>query len=517
MNKLSEFFKKYLDKWNNIGKGKKIAFSILFAGVIAALIWLTVSTSSTKYAVLFSDLEANDLKTVGTKLDEKKVTWKASGSSISVPQEQVDKLRLELAPDITSGSKGFELLEQSKFGATDEEMKIEYQRALQGEIERTIKSFPQVEGARVHIVTSEDSVFVKDSSPASASVTLKLKSGQKLKPEQVKAIVALLTGSVKNLPKEKVQVMDENMNLLTKGLFDNENTELNASTEKQQELKDKVEKEFEAKVEKVLAPAYKDIRISVNADLNFDAVETDSTTVAPNGTVVSQHKITDSNNGTDTTTSQSPVDNNMTNTVTNDTTNNNGVTHQEETTNYEISKSQSKVIKAPGEVKKVTTSVLLNGNIDEETRTKIKNLVVSAIGYDEKRGDNISIEGLAFDTTAQNSAKKDLEDMKKTSDKEKAMAMYMKVGAGAIGGLILLIIAVALLRKRRGKNEEGVQGIDVMLDDIIMPKEPVHFDPIELETENEKVHVENEIKKYAQEKPEQVADIIKSWLAEDEG
>lgn len=517
MNKLSEFFKKLLDKWKNTGKGKKIAFSILFIGLITALIILAVSTSSTKYAVLFSNLEANDLKTVGAKLDEKKVTWKASGTSISVPQEQVDKLRLELAPDITSGSKGFELLDSTKFGATDEEMKIEYQRALQGELERTIKSFPQIEGARVHIVPSADSVFVKDSTPASASVTLKMKDGQKLKAEQVKAIVALLTGSVKNLPKEKVEVMDGNMNLLTKGLFDNENTELNASTEKQQELKDKVEKELVAKVEKVLAPAYKDIRVSVNADLNFDAVQNNSVTYAPNGTVVSEHKIIDSQTNGTGATSQSPIDNNMTNSTSNTTTNG-GTTRQEVTTNYQVSQTESKVIKAPGEVKKVTTSVLLNGNIDEETRTKIKNLVVSAIGYDEKRGDNISIEGLTFDTTAQTNAKKDLEEMKKASDKEKAMSMYMKVGAGAIGGLILLIAAIMMLRKRRGKHvEEEIQGIDVMLDDVIIPKEPMHFDPIDLEVENEKVHVENEIKKYAQDKPEQVADIIKSWLAEDEG
>ena len=517
MNKLSEIFNKYLGKWKSISKGKKIAFSILFIGLIAAIIILAVSTSSTKYEVLFANLEANDLKTVGAKLDEKKVTWKASGTSVSVPQEQVDKLRLELAPEITSGSKGFELLDQSKFGATDEEMKIEYQRALQGELERTIKSFPQVEGARVHIVASEDSVFVKDSSPASASVTLKMKSGQKLTSDQVKAIAALLSGSVKNLPKENVQVMDENMNLLTTGLFDKDKVELNSSTDKQQELKNKVEKELEEKISKVLAPAYKDVRVTVNAELNFDAIQTDSTTVAPNGTIVSQHKITDSSNGSTDATSQSPIDNNMTNSAAATTTNNSGVTHSEETTNYEISKSESKVIKAPGEVKRVTTSVLLNGNIDEETRTKIKNLVVSAISYDEKRGDNISIEGLTFDKTAQNSAKKDLEEIANAAAKEKAKAMYIKIGAGVLGGLVLLIIAIALLRKRGKKDEEAMQGIDVLLDDVIMPKEAMHFDPVELEVENEKLHVENEIKKYAQDKPEQVADIIKSWLAEDEG
>ncbi len=514
MSKLSSFFKNAYENIKGISKGKKIALGVMLSGIIIALVYLVIVSSNPKYSVLFSNLEPTDVKSVTTKLDEKKVVWKASGSSISVPKDQVEKLRLELAPDLTNGSKGFELLDSTKFGATDEEMKVGYQRAIQGELERTIKGFPQIEDVRVHIVPSEDSVFVKDSTPASASVTLKLKAGQKLDDDQVRSIVALLCGAVKNLPKDKVSVVDERMTLLTKGIFDNEKNELSTSTDKQQELKNKVEKELEQKVYKVLEPAYKDVRVSVNADLNFDAIQNETLTYAPNGTVVSNHTVEDIQGGTITKPSQSPVDENMNNNIPNNTADNQTILHREVTNNYEISKTQINTIKAPGETKRVSTSVLLNGNLDEVTRNKIRNLVVSAIGYDEKRGDNISIEGLTFNNQAASDAQKALDDMKQAELAKKKQQLYVLIGLGALG-FILLITVVVMLVKRKKKGS-SVGALDVTLDEAALPEQTVSYKPIEFEKNDEKTHLENEIKKYASEKPEQVVDIIKSWMAEDE-
>lgn len=158
MNKLKEIFKGLKEKWINLSKRKKIAFSIVMVGIIGAIIALSVYLGRTKYSVLFSNMNPNDSGAVLEKLKDKKVEAKVEGNNILVPKEDVDKLRMEMLSEvpITNGSQGFEILDKSKFGETDQEMKINYQRALQGEIERTIKSFPQVEGARVHLVLPQE-------------------------------------------------------------------------------------------------------------------------------------------------------------------------------------------------------------------------------------------------------------------------------------------------------------------------------------------------------------------------
>jgi flagellar M-ring protein FliF len=207
---------------------------------------------------------------------------------------------------------------------------------------------------------------------------------------------------------------------------------------------------------------------------------------------------------------------NMNNTIVPTPTPNTGVNHIEETNNLDVNKTETKTIKAPGELKKVTTSILLNGNLDDDSRAKIKNLVISAIAYDEKRGDNISIEGLAFDTALQDKTKKDLIEMQKITDSEKKMALYKLIG-GSVGALLFLIFIIVLFKKKKGESS-GVEhkGIDVLIDDNIQPENPVHYKPIDFEINDEKSHIEKEIKKYAIDKPDQVADIIKSWMAEDE-
>ncbi|MFL0269652.1 flagellar basal-body MS-ring/collar protein FliF [Candidatus Clostridium radicumherbarum] len=528
MGKLSEIAKNLIGKFKDLSKLKKIALGVAGISIVVIGIYFAITLGSTKYGVLFNNLDANDAKTVMDELSTKKVTnVKVSGNSILVPADQVDQLRLELAPQISSGSKGFELFDSSStFGTTDAEMKIKYQRALEGELEKTIKGFPQVSNVKVNLVLPDDSVFVKDSTPASASVTLMMKDGQSLTKDQVKAIVALLTGGVKNLPKENVQIVDDKMQLLTDALYDDQSTQVNGDTVKQQQSKKDYEKALETKVMDQLSKIYnKNVTVKVNADLNFDAVQSDTTTVDPKGTVVSDKYIRDTNGNVTTKPSQSPVDNNMTNsTVTTQTTNGQTVTHQEETNNYEIGKSETKTIKAPGSVKRLTASVIVNqNNIDSATQTQIQNLVANAIGIDQTRGDSVVVEGMKFDTSATDAQKQALDQMKQAQAQEAKMNLYKEIAIGG-GVLVLLIMLFAFLRKKKKSTSEEEQldaiitpkSIDVLVGDNSEPQ--VEFKPIDFESQgnSERGHIEKEIKRYASEKPDQVADIIKSWLAEDE-
>lgn len=531
MGKLSEGLKNLKEKWNGFSKNKKIAFGVFFIGIIASLVFLGISVGSTKYEVLFSNMDSTDSAAVYKKLQDDKVDAKVSGNSILVPKGQVDKLRMQMLSEVpmTNGSQGFELLDKSKLGSTDAEMKINYQRALQGELERTIKGFPEIENARVHLVLPEDTAFVKDTEPGNASVTLKLKSGIKMSSDQVKAVVALITGSVKNIPKENVQVIDDKMTLLSKDLYNSNNKDLTDSTtpaEKQQQLKDQYEKDMEKRLLSMLEAIYgKDkVKVKLNADLDFDAVQQDAVTYDPKSVVVSEHGIKDSSTDQGNRAASSPIDNNMTNSTATNTNNNGTTTHEETTKNYDVSKVEQKTLKAPGAVKRLTASIALDGNVDDATKTSIRNLAVSAVGYDDKRGDTISVEGIPFDTKVKDDAKKDLDAMNKAADQAKKAKMYTMIG---IGAAVLLGLGIMFFLWRRKKNAEDdlmeenfeSQGIDVIIGDdtaIQDGKQRPKFKPIELEEENERMHVENEIKKYAKDKPEQVADIIKSWLAEDE-
>jgi flagellar M-ring protein FliF len=530
MGKLSGFFKGLLEKWNNISKGKKIAFSVSLVGVLTVIVYLSVSLGATKYSILFKDMDPNDAKLIMSKLTEKKITdVKVSGNTISVPSEMVEELRLELAPDITSGSKGWELFDSGNtFASTDAELRIKYQRVLQGELERTIKGFSQVDKARVALVLPEESVFVTDSTPASASITLIMKPGQTLNDDQVRAIVSLVSGSVKNLPKENVQVVDDKLKLLSKDIFNEDKLSISNATDKQQQLKKDYEKLLEGKAMEQLSKPFKNkVTVKVNADLDFDAVQSVTNIVEPKGTVVSEQYERNTNGEVTNRPSQSPIDNNMTNntqTGTNTTAGSN-VTYEKETKNYETGKSETKSVKAPGSVKRVTASVIIDGNLEDAQKVQIKGLVAGAIGFDEKRGDSINVEGIVFDNSDVEAAKKAIEELKLAEDKEKRTKLYTQLAIGGAAGIVFLIFLIAVLRgrKKRTSQEEQLQaivspkGLDVLLGDDGNGK--IQYKPIDFENagNSERTHLEKEIRKYAAEKPEQVADVIKSWLAEDEG
>lgn len=536
MKKLSEFFKNLLGKWKGISKRKKIVFIILAVAILVALTVLIMMKTKTQYAVLYSKLDSNDAATVIQKLDDEKVshTEDSTTGTIYVPKSKVDELRLKLASNVTGGSKGFELFDDSnsKFGTTDAEFNVEYQRALQGELEKNIKSLDSVEDARVNLVMPQDSVFVKDSTAATASVTLKLKPGESLTKDQVLAIISLVSGSVRNLPKENIQVIDDKMNLLSKDVLTDQN-DSSATAETRDKAETQVEDQLEKKALDALEGVYGKgkVKVKINADLNFDSQETNAETYYNNPTdqkdtknpvIVSQHSTNSSSTGT-TSTSGSPTDNNNSNsnTITNNGQNSNS-TSSDVTTNYDVSNEKTKTVKSPGDVRRLTISVLVDGNIDANTQNTLSNIVGNAVGFDTKRGDSISVEGMPFDQTAEKNAQKALDDMKKAEQAAANQKLYIGLGiAGAVLLVLLALLGRRIIKKRREARAlrdelENTQNLDVLVDDDGIVKEKPIFEPIDFESENEDTHMEKEIKKYASTKPEQVVDIVKAWLTNEE-
>jgi flagellar M-ring protein FliF len=520
MKKLLQKVKELWKKFKSQSKKIKTAIIISVIAVLIAIISAIFYSSSNKYQVLFSNLDPTDAQTVISSLTESKVDTKMDSktNTILVPTDQVDKLRLELAPTLTSGSKGYELMDSgSSFGMTDEEFKIKKVRMQQGELEKTIKSFPQVESARVHITEATTSVFAKDTTSGKAAVYLKTSNGTTLNEEQVKSIVALVSGATENIPRENIDVIDDKMNLLTKDINSDTNSLVSSEAiSKQQDA----EKAYEDKLQKTIVSLLEPIvgrdkvKATVNVNLDFDSKQKTQTVVDPNKVIISQENSKESNTSGTGTTSESPVDNNMTNTETTTNSDKSNSSREEQKTNYEVGKSETKVISAPGEVNRLTASVVIDGTLDDATRQTLENTVGNAIGLDVLRGDQVSVLGIAFDTTVQDEAKAELEAMNAevaTSNKNKLI-----ITAAIAGTLLLGLIIFLIIRRRSKKKVENEQLLNTLIDDSIIPKEPETFQPIEFESKSQKSHLENEIKKYAIEKPEQVVDIIKSWMTEND-
>lgn len=522
MEKLLEKVKELFEKFKSQSKKIKIAVIASVIAVIVAIVSAVVYSTSNKYAILFSNLDTTDAKTVVDYLTTEKIDNKvdSTNNTVWVPKDQVDKLKLELAPDLKSGSTGYELMdEQSSFGSTDEEFKLKKKRMLQGEIEKTIKSLQPIDNVKVNITEPESSVFVKDKTQASAAVTIKLKEGASLSEDQVKAIVAVVSTSVDNLPKENVTIVDQYSNLLTRDLNDEENGQASSETiskqhKAEQDYEERLKKEIVALLEPIVGKG--NVTASVKANLDFDAKQNTQTTIDPNKVIVSQETLKEMNKNADgdDTTSESPVDNNMSNQIV-DNNGNTISTKEEQKTNYDSGKSETKTIEAQGKVERLTATVYINkGNLTQQEKDEFQSGVANAIGINEARGDQITVSGMAFDTTSADQAQAAINEMNAEAAAKKRNIM-IAVGS-LLAAIILGIIAFFIIRNRKRKEEEEEQLLDTLIDDTIIPKEPETFDPIEFESQNEKSHLENEIKRYATEKPEQVVEIIKSWLNENE-
>lgn len=510
MVKLSEMVQKVKEFIQKLSpKAKKIALVIIIALVFLVSFFIVYS-NVTKYGLLYSDLDPSDGKYIHEQLKEMGLDVKIKGRSIYVNKNKVDELRLTFSSELKGGSKGFELLDNSSgFGFTDEEFLIQKQRIVQGELERTIKSFSQIKDSRVHITPAKSTVFITDKDPAKASVYVKLNPGESLSREQVKSIIHLVSAAWNNLPFENVEVVDARMNLLSLGIYDgNDHLSFTGSVDTQMNLERVFEYQLENRLLSVLEPVLgtDKVRVRVNADLDFDSKQKTEIVLDENKIPISEHIIKEEN-GTLDNGGGGPIDNNMSNV---EADKNNEFSKREESTiNYEVSKHESKTIYAPGEVKRLTTSLVYDGNITQEMRANLESIVSGVIGFNAERGDSISIVGMEFV-----GVKQDITNIPKKN--------FVPIILVAILIVLLLLYIRARKRKKALKEQEEVKNVVALSEEELEAKaalqqtveESIRKNVIE-ETNPENKMLEDEIRSYAVNKPNQVVEIIKSWMMED--
>ncbi|BAK81707.1 flagellar basal-body MS-ring/collar protein FliF [Candidatus Arthromitus sp. SFB-rat-Yit] len=507
MGKLKEILEKvknFIQKFSP--RTKKIIISA-FIILVLFLSFFLVYSNVTKYGLLYSDLDPSDSKYIHEQLVDMGLEVKIRGKSIYVLRNKVDELRLTFSPELKGGSKGFELLDKSSgFGYTDEEFLIQKQRIVQGELERTIRSFSQVKDARVHISPSRTSVFMTDKDPAKASVYLKLNPLESLSRDQVKSIIHLVSAAWNNLSFENVEVVDSRMNLLSLGIYDgSDDFNFAGSLDNQMNLERKFEHELESRILSIIEPVlgYDKVRVRVNAELDFDSKKKTEIIVDDNKVPVSEHLIKEEN-GTSLNGGGGPIDNNMSNVQEGNSSDKSS--REESTTNYELSKQESTIIYAPGEIKRITASFVYDGNITQEMRENIESLINGVIGFNAERGDSISVVGMEFN------------GLKQEAVQAKRRGIIPIIVSVVV--LIVILFLVRMFKKNKelsslSKNDNLPQSISEAKDMIQQSvDENIKKNGIE-DTNPENKMLEDAIKNYAITKPSQVVEIIKSWMMED--
>ena len=509
INKIKEFISKKILDFKALSKTKKLALVIASVAVILSIVFGVKYMNNNKYKVLFSGLNSTDAASITKELESENIDMKIQGDSILVPKDKVDELRLKLSENISNGSKGYELMDEgSSFGMTDEEFKIKKQRMLQGEIEKTIKTFSQVADARVQIINGEESVFAKETQPGSAAVTITLNPGESLDISQVRSIMSLVSASCENIPKQNVEVVDQNMNLLSEGLYD-ENGKEQATNSNGLYIARKAEKELNSDLERAISSILESmfgqgkVVVKVNSDLNFDTKETTEIKIDPDRVALKEDRKTNKTSQDEATGGN--IDNNM-NTVGGNESNSNE--SKEEKIEYETGRVESKTIKAQGEINKITASVAINGNLDNKTIKKVEEIVSNVIGLNEKRGDSISVVGMKFDTLANDddlNAKDEINNV-------------MKIVGYVVGILLLLILAILVyMYIKKKKNSDFIEDDydDSEHLDIINQKiQEMEKTRSTEDEEEESISLEEEVRQYASENKEQVTDLIRNWLSE---
>ena len=508
LNKVKEFIFDKVDKFKSLSNAKKLSIIIVIIAVVLSIIFGMKYISNSKYQVLFSGLDSTDATNITKELENKKVDMKIKGDSILVPRNQVDELRLKLSSNIINGSKGYDLMDEgSSFGMTDEEFKIKKQRMLQGEIEKTIKTFSQVQDARVQIINGEESAFANETQPGSAAVTITLKPGTNLEQSQVKSIMSLVSASCKDIPKQNVQVVDQNMNLLSEGLYD-ENGKEQTGNSSGVYIARKAEKDLNSDLERaiksVLGPMFgsENVLVQVNSDLNFDSKETTEIKVDPDKVAIKESKKLNTS-GQDESTGGN-VDNNMNNLGGNTDTKS---TNREEEVEYQTGKTESKTIKAQGEINKVTASVAINANLDGETSRKVEDIVSNIIGIDKARGDSISVVGMKFGSI-------DNQNSTIQQQANKVVRILVCVVPILLLLILLLIIYMYAKKKKNIKYDETAFDDSQQLDIINQKIQEIEQNRTQEDEEDSSISLEEEVRLFASENKDQVTDLIKNWLSE---
>lgn len=398
---------------------QKISIGAALVVALAGIFWFIQSQKEKDFKLLFKDMAAEDAGQLTNRLREKNVEYKIGedGTSIYVRSAKLSELRLELAAQglPRTGRIGFEIFDKTNFALTEFAEQVNYQRALEGELERTVSGIREVEHARVHLTFAKQSIFQDNRQPAKASVVLKLRTGARLSPASVQSVVFLLSSAVEGLAPEHVSLIDHNGILLSrprKSLApDEEYPEILL------EYRQKLERDMLAKLNATLTPLLGEdkYRAGVTIDCDMTSGEASEEIYDPEKAVVTSEQKTEDMSGIPLASGVPGTPSSLPRPTSKPASSSTGTQRKTESTNYQASRSIRRTKIPHGQLKRVSLSVLLDQgmrwegvgpkakrvfDIPSPERIKaIKDVVSASVGLVPDRGDVVIIESLPFDAT----------------------------------------------------------------------------------------------------------------------
>lgn len=513
--------------------GLMVALASITALVVAGWLW----GQSPDYRVLYANLSDRDGGAVIASLQQMNVPFKFAegGGALLVPANQVHEVRLRLAGQglPKGGLVGFELMETQKFGTSQFQEQVNYQRALEGELARSIQSLSAVNGARVHLAFSKPSVFMREQQKPSASVLLTLHPGRNLDPGQVSAIVHLVSSSIPDLPVKNVTVIDQSGSLLTAsdvGIVGLDPGQLRYRRE--------VEQGFVKRIEAILAPiaGNNNVLAQVTADIDFTQTENFAEIYTPNpaasAAVRSQQSTEASGPGGGAGASGVPgalsnqpsapasapivaASGAVTAHASAVTTPTN--TRRDSTVNYEVDKTIRHTRQSVGGIKRLSVAVLVNYRklVDEEGKAttkalapeemaQINALVKEVMGFSKERGDSLNVTNSAFSVA-------EIEPIVEVPlwKQPETLSMAKDIGRYVLIAALLLYLVLGVLRPLLS-NLNVAEPREARQFDTDADAEPPTQQRLEAQSDNL-----DAVKKLARNEPQLVASVVKEWVNKD--
>jgi flagellar M-ring protein FliF len=512
--------------------GRLLVFGLPLLLIVGAVAAISMFVSAPpKPAALFRNLETSDAAAVVTELKKQKVdyTLENDGRDVMVPADQVYNLRLGLAGiGLPRGNVGFELFDKTKMGLTETGMKIDYQRALQGELAKTLESLGPVESASVLLNIAPDTSFLDSSARSTAAVTLHMRGGGSLGGAQVRGVQYLVSRAVSKLAPEDVTVVDGNGSSLTgdaaSGSSGGAASGLDQA-EKQRQIRKGIERDMEEKIRSVLEGPYGagNLAVSVAAEIDFSTINRQSENYSPvidnKGIEKAVHETRDKAQG------GAPGEGGVPGTTSNipgylglsgaDAGSGSQQSKYDLTVDYLVNKEVKMEDLPPGAIKRRSAAVAISTTQwDEKTKAAVDQLVASAIGADVAKGDVINTQAFEF---ADNGSATLSSELGRQQTSQNVNRIIGWVIALLMIGLLMLfargVVGSAMPKEGPLYAAAGI-GADGTPDSLDLSDE-MRVQSLDGLGANQQQQMREEIAKMIDRKPDQVAALLRSWMLED--
>ncbi|MGG5259658.1 flagellar basal-body MS-ring/collar protein FliF [Phycicoccus avicenniae] len=501
--------------------GQRMTAVVAALAVVVGGFFFVRWVSTPAYAPLFTGLSGSDAAAVTSALTDGGTPYELAdgGQTVMVPQADVYAQRVALAGQgIPAGgdeASGYSLLDQQSMTSSDFQQKVTYQRALEGELAKTVGAIDGVQSAVVHLAVPQEDVFTSDAAKPTASVLVKTAPGKSLSQQAVTSVVNLVSGSVPKLAAEDVTVSDATGAVLSAAGGSAGSAGSDARQTQQRAVSDAAAAKLQAMLDKLVGPGK--AVVTVDATLNFDAQSAEKQTYIP----MKPATTTQSQTSTETYTGAGAPAGGVLGTTTTTGTGGNGTYSKKDVSQTNaLGTLKETSTSTPGKVQRMSVAVLLDSAAAAQVNSNsVSRLVTAAAGLDPKRGDVVEVTAMPFDTSAAASAAKELAAAEAEAKSQSQMDLYKTIGLAV---LVLAVLILGFLRSRRRKGGDEPEEVEYYrvpdapapADAVLEMAEARAALPMRDATEHLLPVGGPSVDAIARENPDDVARMLRGWISE---